>query len=539
MRVLNNAFCQFEEAYMRNILAATALILFIICLSGCGGGQSLEPGTAAISNVPSSQTINSSESVAEDHSHDITWKKAFLDDSFPDGYATPSTVSFCSLTESDETRVENVPIAEIKEYADSQKTLPRTRTLEQFSPEKLHSLLPVLDYALSHGYSKACIPTDEYDGSEIFRYSKYFQYMYYVNGSGVTGRAVSSFTDENGNKINYVYVSLTDPQSHKALEGYVTALEEARRIVQSIPDGYDELQKAYYLYNYVTANTEYYEDDYYETEWNLLYDALIGHLTVCNGYHEAIYVLFNLAGIDCLRIDGYYAIKNPYNDSLVSGHIWNVARINGIYYEFDSTWDTGVCPAEYEFFAVAKDEELRNYHTFADSYCPERAEDLLPDPYYPDNDDFHIWQVYEIPWILNRISENAEEVLDFLEFDDYSSWETLGGMITTDIDYDLFMEMLRAFFSEGIIEDVIGDQIIDSKGKVSYSSAGKKSAGYRLTDVSMDGDTCLFQMTRISEDYELSEMTLRAYWGKYVSGRYEYTVIDRVVDENTGEVIFG
>ena len=72
------------------------------------------------------------------------------------------------------------------------------------------------------------------------------------------------------------------------------------------------------------------------------------------------------------------------NQSLGSfDHIWNVARIDGQYYQFDSTWDAGLNPLEYAFFGVSSDYMLE-YHTknltvFSTEMLPLCPESLLPD----------------------------------------------------------------------------------------------------------------------------------------------------------------
>ena len=77
-----------------------------------------------------------------------------------------------------------------------------------------------------------------------------------------------------------------------------------------------------------------------ETDWSTLYDALILRYTVCTGYAEAIYCLFNLAGIDCLYLCG-----SVVEDHVAEFHAWNEARINGKWYIFDATWDSSVLSA--------------------------------------------------------------------------------------------------------------------------------------------------------------------------------------------------
>lgn len=57
--------------------------------------------------------------------------------------------------------------------------------------------------------------------------------------------------------------------------------------------------------------------------------ALIDKECVCNGYTMATTYFFNLAGIEC------FGVKGGKGSNL---HAWNIASINGIWYEVDTTW---------------------------------------------------------------------------------------------------------------------------------------------------------------------------------------------------------
>ena len=161
---------------------------------------------------------------------------------------------------------------------------------------------------------------------------------------------------------------------------YLQAVAAAREIVAGMPEGMGEYEKALYLYQWLTENVRYDRNDYYEGAWTLLYDTLVKRETVCAGYAEALYVLYNLAGIECFTVSGY--LNDPLNGG--AGHIWNVAKIDGEYYQFDSTWDEGVPPEGYHFFGVSADRlQLyypRHVETLAEEYCPACTKSLpLPD----------------------------------------------------------------------------------------------------------------------------------------------------------------
>lgn len=338
---------------MKRILSAAAILLLSLLLCACGTG--------------------------EDHSHDIPWRTALMDNSLPDGYATPDTVSFCCTDEDGNVSVENVSFDEIEKYLDGMEHLPRTDHFNEFLSEPVRAIMPVLDYALCHGYTKLCIPTTEMTGAELFGDSRWLSYIYHVNNNGITGRTVSSFENSEGETVNYVYIVFGGMERGAVSTHYAEALKKAQEIVDSVPKGSSEAETALYLYQYLTENVRYDYNDYYDDgDWDLLYDTLIRHRTVCAGYEEALYTLYNLAGIECFPVGGsvYGAMFEDYGGA----HIWSIAKIDGEYYEFDPTWDEGVPPSRYRFFAVSTDDIQqyypRVYDAITDEYAPPRTKTL-------------------------------------------------------------------------------------------------------------------------------------------------------------------
>jgi len=78
------------------------------------------------------------------------------------------------------------------------------------------------------------------------------------------------------------------------------------------------------------------------------YAALINKTSVCQGYATLFYRLALEAGLDARVIAGVAGGGN---------HAWNIVKINGSYYNLDSTWDAGRDP--YDYF-------LKNMDDFSD-----------------------------------------------------------------------------------------------------------------------------------------------------------------------------
>lgn len=126
----------------------------------------------------------------------------------------------------------------------------------------------------------------------------------------------------------------------KAAGRFQETLDAAREIVDSIPPEYDtDALKAYYLYDWVCQNVAY---DVYHIENTgyvnntpqSAYGALVEKRAVCDGIASAVQLLFNMAGIECGKVEGI-----DISDDEHIGHVWNYAKIDGEIWDFDATWD--------------------------------------------------------------------------------------------------------------------------------------------------------------------------------------------------------
>lgn len=102
-----------------------------------------------------------------------------------------------------------------------------------------------------------------------------------------------------------------------------------------------DYQKIKAIYDYICSNITYDYDNLYDDSYTLKhssYAALINKKAVCQGYASLFYRLALEAGIDARVISG--DSNGP--------HAWNIVKIEGRYYNLDSTWDAG--NTEYEYF---------------------------------------------------------------------------------------------------------------------------------------------------------------------------------------------
>lgn len=111
------------------------------------------------------------------------------------------------------------------------------------------------------------------------------------------------------------------------------ALAEAKKVFSTFNTDCTDVELAEQIYQYVALNIEYipYENEYGHYKGMLkpfLYDAFIHKKTHCDGYANAMALLFALAGIEQIEKSGY---------TTDSGHTWNCVKLEGKWYNCDGT----------------------------------------------------------------------------------------------------------------------------------------------------------------------------------------------------------
>ena len=108
----------------------------------------------------------------------------------------------------------------------------------------------------------------------------------------------------------------------------------------------DDYTKLKAVYDYICANVTYdhknLNDDNYKLK-HTAYAAIIDGTAVCQGYALLLYRLALELGVDARLIAGDGG----------GPHGWNIAAVDGLYYNLDSTWDAG--QSVYSYFLVSPD----------------------------------------------------------------------------------------------------------------------------------------------------------------------------------------
>ena len=103
-----------------------------------------------------------------------------------------------------------------------------------------------------------------------------------------------------------------------------------RQALSGITDGMSDMEKAIVLHDYLDVNCQYNTAMDNPHRYSA-YGALVDQNAVCQGYALAYKYLLNQVGIECLMVS-----------SSELNHAWNMVKLNGEYYQVDTTWDDPV-----------------------------------------------------------------------------------------------------------------------------------------------------------------------------------------------------
>ena len=164
---------------------------------------------------------------------------------------------------------------------------------------------------------------------------------------GWTVKATISGNSNEGYDLNIFY----DVSYLSSLEQEEKVDEEVSNLLKSLDlSNKTDYQKVKAIYDYICSNVTYDHDNLNDKSYSLKYTAyaaLINKTAVCQGYASLFYRLALDAGVDTRVISG--EAGGP--------HAWNIVKLNGKYYNLDSTWDAG--RSTYAYF-------LKNTNDFDD-----------------------------------------------------------------------------------------------------------------------------------------------------------------------------
>ncbi|WP_287484851.1 transglutaminase domain-containing protein [Blautia sp.] len=160
------------------------------------------------------------------------------------------------------------------------------------------------------------------------------------------GASYSSASSGYNMDLTFTMYYLSDASQEAQMDQAVSSLISSLNLSVK-----NEYQKAKAIYDYMCSNITYDYKNLNDPNYTLkfsAYAALINKTSVCQGYATLFYRLALEAGLDARVIAGVAGGGN---------HAWNIVKINGSYYNLDSTWDAGRDP--YDYF-------LKNMNDFSD-----------------------------------------------------------------------------------------------------------------------------------------------------------------------------
>lgn len=172
---------------------------------------------------------------------------------------------------------------------------------------------------------------------------------------GYRGSSVSSLDSKIGEYSRYTIDFQYDFDSDTLLQMKKDLQQKACEIIASnVAKNMPPYMKVYIIHNYIINNCKYATD--YETNKNpyyyTAYGALINGKAVCDGYASAAKLLFDLCGIENIKVTG---------TSKGIGHAWNLIKLDNDYYHIDTTWDdpisyNGIDYLKYNYYNLTDNE---------------------------------------------------------------------------------------------------------------------------------------------------------------------------------------
>jgi hypothetical protein len=144
-------------------------------------------------------------------------------------------------------------------------------------------------------------------------------------------------------------------------------IEQEKNIVKSKLTGntYKDIK---IIHDYLVNNISY-DEDYKSIGTYSIYGALVDKRCVCEGYTRAFKYLADMAGINCVLIQG----TATNTEGKTEKHAWNAVYLNGFWYLIDTTWDDPIivgrgivlANTHYKYF-------LKGSKTFSKDHVEER-----------------------------------------------------------------------------------------------------------------------------------------------------------------------
>lgn len=141
----------------------------------------------------------------------------------------------------------------------------------------------------------------------------------------------SYVTDDNASNTAVTEFGLMSFYNSAQIDSMKTKIDAAAAVyLDQVKNITDQYQKELALHDLMVKNLSYNDENPDLNDAHNLYGVFVSKTAVCEGYAKAFQYLLNLSGITGIYVTG---------ESEGEGHAWDVAGINGKYYQVDTTWD--------------------------------------------------------------------------------------------------------------------------------------------------------------------------------------------------------
>lgn len=301
-------------------------------------------------------------------------------------------------------------------------------TEEDFSEDNIYSDLESLsirlDEEIMSGSESFTIYLKDMDTGSIDKINNSLDGIF---GSAATYQQVGMI----GNTYKKITITIKRTTNYYALKAYTEGVEipdtekKAKQLYEAITcimnecvdETMSDYEKELALHDYLVKNCRYSQNVSQPTGSDIYraYGALVNGDAVCNGYAEALQLLFMCAGVESRFVIGTA-------DGV--DHAWNLVCLDGLWYHLDATWDDPVPDkgetAIHSFFNVT-DAIMEKSHTWEIKDYPNATS--MNYNYYVHNnlyfEDFEDYQTKAYDVMVGNVQNHFEAVIEnYREGDD-------------------------------------------------------------------------------------------------------------------------
>lgn len=292
---------------------------------------------------------------------------------------------------------------------------------KDFSKENIYTdieeLSKRLDDEILNGAESFVVYLKDIDVNEINSINSSLNGIF---GSGASYQQIG----EVGNTYTKVKITVKRTTNYYALQAYLNNTpipeneEKAKQLYNvlktildnKISEDMSDYQKEVVLHDYLVENCQYSSDTDQPAESDIYraYGALVNHDAVCNGYAEALQLLFMCAGIESEFVIGTAGGID---------HAWNLVKIDGKWYHLDATWNDPLPDqgknAIHSYFNIS-DEIISQSHIWQKEKYPV-ATDMEYNYYKQENAYFYDFSTYKrvaYNEIVNKGKKRYEAVIE-------------------------------------------------------------------------------------------------------------------------------